>query len=169
MADKNISSSNRASSQISLFSNLFKGTGEKAGNGGPPPPTVRCKESEQRILNRQRPAKSSIMQTKPDFIASPLPLTSAAVESFATISTGTNLPPLKLGFQFFNKSELKFEIFENVSDMNQLRSEIKQRFGIEEEFVLVGFGEIINDISPLREDCNRGWGSTFHVVLINKT
>jgi hypothetical protein len=61
MADKHISSSNRVSDPIFSTSKLVKETNENTGNGAPPPPTLRSKESEQKILNRQQAARSLFM------------------------------------------------------------------------------------------------------------
>lgn len=169
MADKRISSSNRVLEAISSTSKLVKEINENTGNGGPPPPTLRSRESEQKILNRQQAARSSSPQTKTNSIATPSPQNFAPVESAEFISNEINFPPVSLCVKFLgNRDRMNFEQFKNVSDLNQLRSEIKQRYGIEEEFFLIGAGRKINDTSQL----HNAWPSCegmFHMVINNKT
>ncbi|WP_283441304.1 hypothetical protein [Noviherbaspirillum suwonense] len=168
MADKTISSSNHASKPISSSSELFDVTAEKTCNDGPPAPTLRSKESEQKILNRQQANKSVLAQTQPDFIAAPSRRTFTTVEPAKTVSTGASLPPLTVFVKFIHDGRAVTGVFENVSDISQLFSDMKQRYGIEEELSLLGVGKRINDMSQLRaawESCE----GMFHVVSSKKS
>lgn len=150
MADKNISSSNRVANQISQFSNLLKETGENAGNGPPPPPNVRCKESEQRILDRQQANKSSPMQT-PSICHGSAVIASSQSPSAEAVPIASDLAPVTVFIRFIGATVLGADIFKNVSDIDQLRSDIKQRWGVEEKFSLYGAGKRMNDMSQLRK------------------
>lgn len=141
MTDKSISSFNRVVDPIFSSSKLVKETNENTGNGGPPPPTIRSKESEQKILNRQQAARSAPTQTQTNLIVTALAQTFAPIESAELISNEINYPPVSVYVRLAGKGgRANFETFDNVSDLNQLRSDIKQRFEIEGEFSLVGAG-----------------------------
>jgi hypothetical protein len=166
MADKRISSSNKGFDPISSSSKLGKEAVENIGNGGPPPPTLRSKESEQKILNRQQAAGSSPTQTQTSFIATPPPQISAPVESAEPISNEINFPLIPVFVKFVDNGHI--ERFDRVSDLNQLRSDIKQRYGIEGEFFLIGAGKKINDTSQLHSAWP-GCDGMFHMVVSKKT
>jgi hypothetical protein len=169
MASERISSSNRGFDPISSSSKLGKDAVENIGNGGPPPPTLRSKESEQKILNRQQAAGSLFTQTQANFIATPLLQTSAPVESAEPISNETSFRPVPVCVYFpDNDGRMTSQNFYNVSDLNQLRSEIKQRCGIEGEFSLVGAGRKINDTSQFHEVWHLCDGR-FYMVVSKKT
>ena len=165
MADKRISASNRGFDPISSSSNLGKDAVENTGNAGPPPPALRSELSEQKILNRQQATRSSPTQTQANFIATPSPQTFVPVKSAELISIETNFPPVSVWVKFVGNS--RAERFANVSDLNQLRLDIKQRSGIEKEFFLIGAGKKITDMSQLHS----AWpicDGMFHMVLSQK-
>jgi hypothetical protein len=92
--------------------------------------------------------------------------TSAPVESAELISNETNFPLISVLVKSVGNGHT--EIFDNVNDLNQLRSDIKQRYGIKGEFFLIGAGKKINDTSQLH-NAWPGCEGLFHMVVSKKT
>lgn len=168
MDDKKIPFSNRAFVRVSPTSGLLGDTNEKTGNGAPPPPTVRSKEAEQKILSRQQAINSLPTQTQQDSIDNSSLQTSAPVEPAEAISTEIIFPPVTMFVKFFGNGRSESGMFDNVRDIGQLHSDLKQRFGIEGELSLIGAGKRINDMSQLHAAWSNCEG-VFHVFSNNKT
>lgn len=69
---------------------------------------------------------------------------------------------------FIDNDRMEKGMFSNVSDINQLFSDMKQRYGVEGGFSLISAGKLVKDTSQLRAAWDRCEGM-FHVVSSEKT
>lgn len=165
MAEQKIASFNKGADPICSTAELPEKNNAKTGNDGPPPPAVRCKVSEQRILSRQNAMNLSRGQT-PTYLASSKPVLNAIApaSSAEAIPGRSDLRPVTV-FARFSKG--RSDVFHKIKSMDQLRADIRARYKDEGEIVLWGGAYKVNDMSELMKAWP-GCEGNFRVVFRKK-